>query len=189
VKITFDNLPSGSSLTNNGIAVVSGTSISYADLGGNLVFTPAVNFNGEGYMTLSFQVQDDGGTANEGVDLDPTPNTMTINVNSVNDAPLGEDKPITILEDAPYTFGAGDFGFSDNGDTPEDEFLAVKITNISGAGTLKNDGVLVSEGEVISVAVLSSSFAEIRPVPSTLTPRFAVVSEKDEVDFYRAKAS
>ena len=47
-----------------------------------------------------FKVQDDGGTANGGVDLDPTANTITVNVTSVNDAPAGTDKTVTILEDA-----------------------------------------------------------------------------------------
>ena len=40
-----------------------------------------------------------GGTANGGVDLDPTANTMTIDVTSVNDAPAGADNTVTTLED------------------------------------------------------------------------------------------
>ena len=32
-------------------------------------------------------MQDNGGTAGGGVDLDPTPNTLTVNVTPVNDAP------------------------------------------------------------------------------------------------------
>ena len=44
---------------------------------GNLVFTPAANANGAAYASFTFQVQDDGGTANGGVDLDPTANTIT----------------------------------------------------------------------------------------------------------------
>ncbi len=40
---------------------------------GQLVFTPAANANGTGYASFTFQVQDDGGTANGGVDLDPSP--------------------------------------------------------------------------------------------------------------------
>ena len=40
---------------------------------GKLKFTPAANANGAGYASFTFQVQDDGGTANGGVDLDPTP--------------------------------------------------------------------------------------------------------------------
>ena len=67
--------------------------------GGNLQFTPAANANGAGYASFTFQVQDDGGTANGGVDLDPTPNTMTVNVTAVNDAPAGTNKTVTTLED------------------------------------------------------------------------------------------
>ena len=39
--------------------------------------------------SFTFQVQDDGGVASGGVDLDQTPNTLTINVNAVNDPPVG----------------------------------------------------------------------------------------------------
>ena len=35
------------------------------------MFTPAANANGAGYASFTFQVQDNGGTANGGVDLDP----------------------------------------------------------------------------------------------------------------------
>ena len=34
------------------------------------MFTPAANANGTAYASFTFQVQDDGGTANGGVDLD-----------------------------------------------------------------------------------------------------------------------
>ena len=74
---------------------------------GKLKFTPAANANGAGYASFTFQVQDNGGTANGGVDLDPSPNTMTINVTAVNDAPAGTDKTVTTLEDTAYTFTRG----------------------------------------------------------------------------------
>ena len=60
-------------LTLSGVGVIAGQSISAADIAaGNLVFTPTANANGVGYASFTFQVQDDGGTANGGVDLDPT---------------------------------------------------------------------------------------------------------------------
>src|SRR5262249_8231371 len=43
-------------------------------------FTPANGASGLNYANFTFQVQDDGGTANGGVDLDPTANTITFNV-------------------------------------------------------------------------------------------------------------
>ena len=98
VKIT--TLPGAGTLTDNAVAVVAGQSIALADItGGLLQFTPAANANGAGYASFTFQVQDDGGTANGGVDLDPTPNTITVNVTAVNDAPAGTDKTVTTLEE------------------------------------------------------------------------------------------
>ena len=74
------------------------SSIALADIAGGLLkFTPAANANGAGYASFTFQVQDNGGTANGGVDLDPTPNTITVNVTSVNDAPTAA---------APAAYGA-----------------------------------------------------------------------------------
>ena len=86
VKIT--TLPGAGSLTNNGSAVASGASVSVADINNGLLkFTPAANANGNGYASFTFQVQDNGGVANGGIDTDPSANTITVNVNAVNDAP------------------------------------------------------------------------------------------------------
>ena len=99
---------------------------------GKLKFTPAANANGAGYASFTFQVQDDGGTANGGVDLDQSANTMTINVTSVNDAPAGTDKTVTITEDTAYTFGAADFGFTDPNDTPANAFAGGQDHHAAG---------------------------------------------------------
>ena len=56
-------------------------------VGGLLQFAPAADANGAGYASFTFQVQDNGGTANGGVDLDPTPRTITVDVTPVKDAP------------------------------------------------------------------------------------------------------
>jgi VCBS repeat-containing protein len=86
VKIT--TLPAGGTLTNNGNPVAAGAFISAADIAaGHLVFTPTTNSNGSPLASFTFQVQDNGGTANGGHDLDPSAKTMTINVAAVNDAP------------------------------------------------------------------------------------------------------
>ena len=74
--------------------------------GGNLVFSPAANGNGAAYASFTFQVEDDGGTANGGVDLDTSARTMTVNVTSVNDAPVGTNNTVTTLEDTAITFNA-----------------------------------------------------------------------------------
>jgi hypothetical protein len=77
------------SLTNNGNPVNVGDFISAVDIAaGHLVFTPASNFSGFPEPTFSFRVQDNGGTANGGIDLAQTPNSMLIEVTPVNDAPV-----------------------------------------------------------------------------------------------------
>ncbi len=88
VKIT--TLPTNGTLTLNGAAVVSGQLIPAGQIG-LLVFTPGANANGTGYASFTFQVQDNGGTANGGVDLDQTPNTLVFNVTSENDKPDAKD--------------------------------------------------------------------------------------------------
>ncbi len=86
VRITA--LPGAGTLTLSGVAVSAGQDITAGSItAGNLKFTPAADTNGTGYAAFTFQVRDDGGTANGGVDTDPTPRTMNINVSAVNDAP------------------------------------------------------------------------------------------------------
>src|SRR5262249_15353537 len=99
-----------------------------------------------------FQVQDDGGTANGGVNLDQSANTFTFNVTPVSDAPAGTDVAKTILEDGSYTFAAADFGFTDPNDSPANTFQDVIITTLPTAGTLTLNNVAVTTGQVITVA-------------------------------------
>lgn len=65
---------------------------------GTLTYTPAANANGTSTFTVA--VRDSGGTANGGIDTSP-PQTFTITVNAINDAPsftVGPNQ--TIDEDA-----------------------------------------------------------------------------------------
>ena len=100
------NTVSGAGLTNNGNPVVAGSVISAADIAAGLLkYTPPANVNGAGQASFNFQVQDNGGTANGGVDTDQSANTITINVNAVNDAPTatGLTQSLAIDEDAAAT--------------------------------------------------------------------------------------
>ena len=108
-------------------------------------------------------MQDDGGTANGGVDLDQSPNTITVNVTSVNDAPAGADKTVTTLEDTAYTFTAADFGFSDPNDSPANSLLAVKISTLPTAGTLTDNGVAVTAGQFVSAADIAAGLLKFTP--------------------------
>uniref|UniRef100_UPI0035644A97 DUF4347 domain-containing protein n=1 Tax=Novipirellula sp. TaxID=2795430 RepID=UPI0035644A97 len=75
-----------------GETVVAGNYVSIADINaGRLKYKPLANENGTAYAEFTFQVQDDGGTSGGGQDTDTTPNTMTINVTAVNDAPVLDD--------------------------------------------------------------------------------------------------
>ena len=82
-------LPAAGTVRLNGTAVTAGQYVSAANIGsGLLVFHPAANGNGTPYTSFTFQVQDNGGTANGGTDLDASPNTLTFNVTAVNDSPV-----------------------------------------------------------------------------------------------------
>src|SRR4029079_11809347 len=114
-SVIITTLPANGTLKLNGVAVSAGQEIPAGQLG-LLVFAPAADANGAGYASFTFQVGDNGGTRNGGVDTDQSPNTITIDVTSVNDAPSGADTTLTVLEDVSHTFAAGDFGFTDAAD-------------------------------------------------------------------------
>ncbi|MBC7701952.1 MAG: hypothetical protein H7225_16330 [Massilia sp.] len=163
VKIT--TLPGAGSLTLNGMAVNAGDFILASDIAaGKLVYTPVANGNGSGYASFTFQVQDNGGTANGGVDLDATPRTMTVDVTAVNDAPVGADNTVTAREDTAYTFGTADFGFADPNDAPANTLLSVKITTLPSAGTLTLNGVAINAGDFILASDIAAGKLVYTPV-------------------------
>ncbi|MDD2727968.1 Ig-like domain-containing protein, partial [Malikia sp.] len=98
--VLISTLPGAGTLQLDGVAVTRNQSIALANLG-QLVYAPAANANGTGYASFTFQVQDSGGTTNGGIDLDPSPNTITFNVTAVNDAPTasGSTTLVADLED------------------------------------------------------------------------------------------
>ena len=61
-----------------------------------LVYTPEANASGARVASFTFQVQDDGGTANTGVDLDQTPNTIILSVTAQNDAPTAIQNLVSV---------------------------------------------------------------------------------------------
>jgi|GEM_PF-2237934 len=101
VKIT--TLPTLGTLTNNNVTVNAGDFIPVANINGGLLkFTPVADGFGTPYTSFTFQVQDNGG----GTDLDPTPNTMTINVTAVNDPPsftIAANPPAVAQDAGPQT--------------------------------------------------------------------------------------
>ena len=103
VLISSVALTNSGSLTLNNIPVFLGSSVSAADISNGLLkFTPAANNHGTGYAVIEFRVRDDGGTANGGLNTSQLTNTITIDVNSVNDAPSGTDSTVNVNENASY---------------------------------------------------------------------------------------
>ena len=102
--VKISTLPSQGRIQLNGSDVSAGDVIAVADISaGHLLFVPDLNENNKTsgaavpYTGFSFQVQDDGGTngadglpgtADDGVDLDPTANTFTLDTTPINDAPV-----------------------------------------------------------------------------------------------------
>ena len=150
-SVIITTLPADGILELSGVAVTAGQEIAVADIP-NLTFTPTLNEYGVGYTDFTFQVKDDGGTADGGVDTDQTPNTITFDVTQVNDAPEGTDTTVTTLEDTPLTFAAADFGFTDPSDNPVNNFQSVVITTLPATGALTLSGVPVTAGQEIAVA-------------------------------------
>jgi large repetitive protein len=164
LAVRIATLPGAGSLELSNVSVTIGQSIAVADINfGNLELVPAPNANGTPYTSFTFQVQDDGGTANGGVDLDPTPNTMTVNVTSVNDAPSGADNTVTTAEDTAHVFTVADFGFTDPNDTPPDALASVVIATLPGAGSLTLSGSGFAAGSEISVADLTAGNLAFTP--------------------------
>ena len=166
--VRFSTLPSLGTLTDNGIALTAGQFVSVADIGaGRLVFDPDKDTNGVGYASFTFQVQDDGGTANGGVDLDPTPRTMLVNVTAVNDAPVGADGAVTTVENTAYTFTASDFSFNDPNDAPANALASVTIASLPAVGSLTLSGTAITAGQVISAANIAAGNLRFAPAANT----------------------
>ena len=88
--------------SNNSALFSAGPAV---DSTGTLTYTPAANANGS--ATVTIHAQDNGGTANSGVDVSPT-QTFVITVTAVNDPPsFTKGANQTVLEDAPAQTVAG----------------------------------------------------------------------------------
>jgi Ca2+-binding RTX toxin-like protein len=136
VRIT--SLPTNGTLFLNGAAMTGiaagGTLVSAIQLsGGQLVFRPDANENGDAYAGFTFRVRDAGGTSNGGIDTDPTSNILTVNVTPVNDAPVvtGSGGAVSYVEsvNAPPSHLAIDTGLIlTDGDDSTLASAAVSIT-------------------------------------------------------------
>lgn len=133
-SVIITTTPDSGILTLDGDAVIQGQEILAADFS-KLVYTA----NGTN-ASFTFQVKDDGGTANGGVDTDPTPNTMTLNVIVGNRAPTGVADVNTIAEGTASVTG----NVLDNDTDPDNDNLSVVAgliqTGRYGSLTINADG-------------------------------------------------
>jgi len=181
--VTITTLPGAGSLTNDGVAISAGQRIVRADIdAGRLRFTPAQNASGAGYATFTFQVEDDGGSAGGGSALDPTANTLTIDVTSINDPPAGANVGIAIDEDGVHVFGVADFALADVADSPANALAAVQIVTLPGAGTLTNDSIAVLSGQFVSVADIAAGRLRYAPAADANGAAYASIGFKVQDD-------
>ncbi|MBD2043379.1 cadherin-like domain-containing protein [Microcoleus sp. FACHB-672] len=201
-RVRLTTIPTAGSLTLNNLAVSAGTFVNVSDIiAGNLKFTPAPNSNSNSYMSFTFQVEDNGGTASGGANLDPTPNTITVNVAPVNDAPVVSDAITnqTPSEDAPFNFTIPDGTFADvdadsltytasleNGN-PLPSWLSFNATTKTFTGTPENGDVgtisvrvTAFDGQASVSDVFSLVIANTNDAPSlTGTPAALVAGTED----------
>ena len=118
-------------------------------------FQGATNANGLSNASIQFTVTDNGGGA---TNIDASPNTLTINVIPVNDAPTGANQTADIAEDRTYTFASdrdldGDidihdfalrFGFADASDSPTNSMEGIILVSLP-------EGILTAGGRVLRV--------------------------------------
>ncbi|MFZ5521161.1 MAG: tandem-95 repeat protein [Pseudomonadota bacterium] len=128
--VRIETLPAAGTLLLNGTAVTAGTVISLADItAGRLVMQPAANANGSPYGSFTFSVQDNAGG------FDATPNTFTLNVTAVNDAPVATGGAVTGTEDIAVVFSWAQFNVSDVDSASSS--LGVQISSLPTDGKLQ----------------------------------------------------
>ena len=127
-RVLVPSLPGSSkgTLTLNGGSVTAGSYVTLSDINaGLLVYTPPADENGFAFTSFTFQVEDDGGTANGGVNLDASTNLMTIHVGGIVPQTLCFLAPLEVPQSQVLSL----YGNATSG-------LNVVFTVLSGPGTL-----------------------------------------------------
>ncbi len=159
--VRIDSLPGAGTLRLSGVAVTAGQVISVADISaGNLVFTPAANANGTGYASFTFSVRDSSST------YDTTPNTFTVNVTAVNDAPVNTVSGAqTVAVDTPLAISGLSVSDVDGNLTT----VQLSVTNGTIDVTLSGGAAISSGASGTSTVTLTGTQADINATLSSLT--------------------
>ncbi|WP_345530972.1 putative Ig domain-containing protein [Viridibacterium curvum] len=169
--VRIDSLPTAGTLTLNGASITAGDVISASDIaGGLLVFTPATDGNGTPYATFTYSVQDNFGG------FDTTPDTFTLNVTAVNDAPINNVPGAqSTNEDTALVFSSGNgnlISITDVDSASSDLQVTLSVTNgtltlsgttglnfVSGDGTADASMVFSGTRTAINAALNGLSYA------------------------------
>ena len=170
--VIIESLPGKGSLRLDNAPVTAGQEISSSSLD-KLIFLPVLNQHGSNYDSFSFRIQDDGGTVNNGVDTSNS-SQVRIEVLSVNDAPLSNNRVIGLLEDQAYSFNIADFSFSDPADN--DSFESVEITTLPAQGTLLLEDTPVSLSQRISAADITTGELTFTPEPDHYGAPYGIIN-------------
>ena len=158
-RVVVTTLPAPGTLRLNGSAVTAGDAVTAADITlGRLTYTPPANAAGSAFASFTFQVQDDGGTALGGSDLDATANTLTIDVTAVNDVPVNSvPATLTFVEDAPTAITGLSIADPDAGT----DILRTELTVTGGTLSATSGGGVVASGSGTGALVLTGTLADL----------------------------
>jgi VCBS repeat-containing protein len=117
---------------------------------GTWTYTPALNDATS--VNFSYTVSD-GSLTTEG--------SATLDTTAVNDAPSGEDRTVTLLEDTTINLMALEFGFSDTADS--NAFSGVIISAKPLFGSLLLDGEFIDLNSFVSLAAINSGLLTYTP--------------------------
>ena len=127
--------------------------ITATDIAANkLRFNPAADENGSSYTTFNF-------TVNDGDSDSATPNTITVNVTAVNDAPVADNETGAVNEDATLTVTDGTSDVL-HGDTDVDSGDTLTVTQIAVTGG--------SNSSVAGSSTYNSNFTTVTGTYGTL---------------------
>jgi VCBS repeat-containing protein/CshA-type fibril repeat protein len=139
-SVLISTLPVTGTLKLSGTALTVPQSINVADIA-NLTWAPPPDVNGTAVASFTFQLVDDGGILDGGINTDPSANTITLDVNAVAD--IVPDS-VTTNSTAAITFDplAGTNGAS--ADNFEDPAAAISVIGDAshGSAVLNPDGTI-----------------------------------------------
>ena len=152
------NSVSGGKLTVGGTDVSTyPTTVTLTQLQNNaVVFTPTQHLNGTGAASISFQVRDNGGTANGGVNTDQSANTLTFNIAAVND-PVGASAPETetVFEDTPKAINGLAISDADAALAPNGVYVVTLSSTNGTMSVTTNAGLTFSAGDGTADATMT----------------------------------